>query len=170
VKKHSRETDDRVKLQVPVDPESARQIDELAARMGHSRSWMVAELLQVIVDQKKRFADWWTWRLINAGIVKPVQAIVQLFGKRKPRPVGDEVVYLQAYVSPELAQTIREWAVQMAQPDTKMASLLLLCAVEDHGWLIKIVTSRVVTALGGKPYHAGKTQARRTGNAEEPAK
>jgi hypothetical protein len=59
----------------------------------------------------------------------------------------DDKVRITVTIDRRSAEKVAELAQRMNASQSKMASMLLEAGLEDHEWIIRLVTSRVVTGL-----------------------
>jgi len=137
----------KVRLQVHVDEDLARRIDELAKGMNRSMAWMVAELLDQAVRERQRFGDWLTWRMIKLlGDADP-RKLLEKFARAKGREAQKGTVYVQTHVSPELAENLERLANAYQRTRADMTTQLLNWTLDDTEWLIQIATNRWASAI-----------------------
>jgi len=127
---------DKVRLQIPVDPGVVPPINDLAKRMEVSQARMVALLLDVALDDRRRMADWLTMR-VNA-----------VEGKGWQRN-GGKPVYLQPWLEPAVRRKLENLAGNMQHVPSRFAALVLESLVDDDDWIVKAITGRLAQKLLG---------------------
>jgi len=74
------EDEAKVKLQVVVDSELARKIDELADKMKMSRSQFVAEMLEENISSEEWMVDF-----VTSRFMAPVRDVIQSLRNKKQK-------------------------------------------------------------------------------------
>src|SRR5690606_5336098 len=121
------ETNRKVRLQIPVDQEVSDLLDKVAGILRRTKSQTAALMLEEAIAAKTKLGEWIATRISSAF------AAVTSGGRKR----SGQSVYIQVFVSAELASQIERLADRLRTSPGHMASMLLEDGTHDNAWIVE---------------------------------
>lgn len=127
------------RMQVPIPKSLADEIGARAKDLDRSQRWLATELLQVVIQDRKKFCDFLTMRFVALTGRMVKAAVGKGKGNGKGKKESEAVIHLDLLVRPDDFEAIGELAEQLGHTPARMAGIMLEWGIEENGLLIQFV-------------------------------
>ncbi len=141
---------DTVHLQFYVSQDLAEKVDRVGALLGQARS----RAASFLIDHASRGEALTASSLGTRPAADHPAAKAMLTGKIARK----DVVSLKLRLDTQAAHRIHTLAKRQSVSRARLCASLLYRAVEDHAWIVELVSARLVTALANPPRDGDRPQ------------